>query len=60
MLHLLIVILDDLRTMPPLLAAWQAIDLPGATILQSAGAYRTTTRLSRVDLGTLDRLFETD
>lgn len=60
MFHLLIVILDDLRAMPPLLAAWQAIDLPGATILQSAGAYRTTTWLSRVGLGALDRLFETE
>jgi CBS domain-containing protein len=58
MIHLLIVILDDLGRMPALLQAWQAIGLPGATILESAGAYRATTWLSRVGLGALDRLFE--
>ena len=60
MIHLLIVILDDLGRMPALLQAWQAIGLPGATILESAGAYRTTTWLSRVGLGAIDRLFETE
>lgn len=60
MIHLLIVILDDLGRMPALLQAWQAIGLPGATILQSVGAYRTSTWLSRVGLGALDRLFETE
>jgi CBS domain-containing protein len=34
--------------------------LPGATILESAGAYRTTTWLSRVGLGALNRLFEAE
>jgi CBS domain-containing protein len=60
MIHLLTVILDDLGRMPALLQAWQAIGLPGATILESAGAYRTTTWLSRVGLGAIDRLFETE
>ena len=60
MIYLLTVILDDLGRMPALLQAWQRIALPGATILQSAGGYRTTTWLSRVGLGALDRLFETD
>jgi CBS domain-containing protein len=60
MVHLLIVILDDLKWMPALLGAWQAIGLPGATILASAGAYRTTTWLSRVGLGALDRIFEVE
>jgi CBS domain-containing protein len=60
MVHLLIVILDDLRQMPALLQAWQAIGLPGATILESAGAYRTMTWLSRVGLGGLGRLFEAE
>lgn len=59
-MHLLIVILDDLGRMPALLQAWRAIGLPGATILQSAGAYRTVTWLSRVGLGALDRLFESE
>jgi CBS domain-containing protein len=60
MIHLLIVILDDLGRMPALLQAWQAIGLPGATILESAGAYRATTWLSRVGLGALDHLFEVE
>lgn len=60
MIHLLMVILDDLKRMPALLLAWQAIGLPGATILESAGAYRATTWLSRVGLGALNRLFEAE
>jgi CBS domain-containing protein len=60
MVHLLIVILDDLSTMPRIFAAWRKIGLPGATILQSAGAYRATTWLSRVGLGALDRLFDSE
>lgn len=60
MIHLLIVILDDLTRMPALLQAWQAIGLPGATILESAGAHRTMTWLSRVGLGALGRLFEAE
>lgn len=60
MIHLLIVILDDLVRLPALLQAWQTIGLPGATILESAGAYRTTTWLGRVGLGALNRLFEAD
>lgn len=58
--HLVIVILDDLKVLPDLLKAWRAAGIPGATILQSAGAYRTTTWLSRVGLGALDRLFDTE
>lgn len=60
MIHLLIVILDDLARLPALLQAWQSIGLPGATILESAGAYRTTTWLRRVGLGALNRLFEAE
>ena len=60
MIYLLIVILDDLKRMPGLLRAWQEIGLLGATILQSAGAYRTTTWLTQVGLGALDRLFEAE
>jgi CBS domain-containing protein len=60
MLHLLIVILDDLAILPALLTAWQAVGVPGVTILQSAGAYRTQTWLGRVGLGAIDRLFESD
>lgn len=60
MTHLLIVILDDLGRLPALLQTWQAIGLPGATILESAGAFRTTSWLRRVGLGALDRLFEAE
>ena len=60
MAHLLMIILDDLKVMPDLLRAWREAGVSGATILQSAGAYRTATWLSRVGLGALDRLFESE
>ncbi len=60
MSQMLIVILDDLKALPKLLAAWRQASVPGATIVPSAGAYRTTTWLSKVGLGALDRLFEAD
>jgi CBS domain-containing protein len=52
------VIIDDLECLPELLQAWRAIGVPGATILESAGAYRVESWLSRVGLSGLDRLFE--
>lgn len=60
MSQMLIVILDDLKALPKLLAAWWQAGVPGATIVPSAGAFRTTTWLSKVGLGALDRLFEAD
>ena len=60
MFYLLIIILDDLSLMPELLQTWKAIGVPGATILESAGAYRASTWLSRVGLGAIDRLFEAE
>lgn len=60
MIHLLIVILDDLRSMPSLLHAWQEIGVPGATILESVGAYRASSWLARVGLGAVGRLFEAE
>ena len=60
MIYMLIVILDDLRLMPELLQTWKEIGVPGATILESAGAYRASTWLSRVGLGAMDRLFEAE
>lgn len=59
-LYLLVVILDDLGRLADLLAAWRAIGLPGATILQSVGSHRAHSWLSRVGLGAVDRLFETE
>jgi CBS domain-containing protein len=46
--------------MPDLLQAWRTIGVPGTTILETAGAYRVETWLSRVGLGGLDRLFESN
>jgi len=60
MTHLLIVILNDLKLLPELLNAWQAIGLPGPTILEGAGGYRTSSWLTKVGLGALGRIFETD
>jgi CBS domain-containing protein len=60
MIYLLIVILDDLRLMPELLRTWKEIGVPGATILESAGAHRASTWLSRVGLGAMSRLFEAE
>jgi CBS domain-containing protein len=60
MTHLVVVILDDLPRLPALMEAWRSIGVPGVTILQSAGAYRTRAWLSRVGLGAIDRLFETE
>lgn len=60
MTHLLIVILNDLQCLPDLLQAWQDVGVPGATILESVGAYRAGTWLTQVGLGTLDRLFEAE
>ncbi len=58
MTHLMIVILDDLTGLPDLIQAWRNIGVPGATILESAGAFRMESWLERVGLGNLDRLFE--
>jgi CBS domain-containing protein len=59
MTHLLIVVLDDLNCLPELLRVWQQIGVPGATILESVGAHRARSWLSRVGLDSLEHLFET-
>jgi nitrogen regulatory protein P-II 1 len=58
MIHLLIIILDDLSSLPKLLQAWHDIGVPGATILESVGAHRARGWLSRVGLEGLEHLFE--
>jgi len=60
MAYLLVVILDDLKVLPDLLRAWREAGVPGATILESVGAYRAHTWLERVGLGALERLFEAE
>jgi CBS domain-containing protein len=58
MTHLLIVVLDDLDCLPELLQVWQEIGVPGTTILESVGAHRARSWLSRVGLDRLEHLFE--
>ena len=58
MTHLLIIVLDDLNYLPELLRVWQEIGVPGATILESVGAHRARSWLSRVGLDSLEHLFE--
>ena len=59
MTHLVIIVLDDLSFLPELLRVWQEIGVPGATILESVGAHRARSWLSRVGLDSLEHLFET-
>lgn len=60
MSYLVIVILDDIDRLPAILNVWQSIGVPGVTILESTGGYRTASWLSQVGLEFLDRLFETE
>lgn len=60
MAHLLLLVIDDMAVLPALLEAWQSVGVPGVTILQSAGAYRTQKWLRRMGLSALDRLFDSE
>ena len=60
MIHLVLLIVDDLERLPSLVKAWREIGVPGATILESIGAHRATSWLSQMGLSALDRLFEAD
>ena len=60
MAYLIVVILDDIKYMPEIIETWKEIGVSGATIIESAGAYRATSWLSQVGLGALDHLFEAD
>ena len=57
MTHLLMVILDDLSCLPDLLQAWREIGVR-TTIMESVGARRAETWLSKAGLANLDRLFD--
>jgi nitrogen regulatory protein P-II 1 len=56
MIHLLVVILEDLSKMPDLMKAWKRIGVPGITILQSMGGFHAETWLQRLGLGGISRL----
>lgn len=58
--YMVLVILDDPEVLPELLKAWRDVGVSGATILESAGAYRTASWLGRVGLTALGRLFDSD
>ena len=60
MAYLLIIVVHNLAKLPDLLHAWQRIGVPGATVLKSTGAYRMTTWLTRVGLGGLERLVDSE
>lgn len=56
--YILLMILHDTSKLTELLHAWKKAGVPGSTILKSAGGHRTTSLLSRLGAGVLDRLFE--
>jgi predicted transcriptional regulator len=58
MIHLVIVILNDLSKLPDLLDGWRKIGVPGATVLNSVGGYHIENWLQRVGLGALGKLFD--
>ncbi|HEX6304897.1 MAG TPA: CBS domain-containing protein [Anaerolineales bacterium] len=58
MIHLLVVILEDLSKMPDLMKAWKRIGVPGTTILQSMGGFHAETWLQRLGLGGISRLVD--
>jgi CBS domain-containing protein len=58
MTHILKIILDDIKNLPDLLQTWREIGVTGTTIMKSVGGYRTSTWLSKVGLGAIDKIFE--
>ncbi len=55
--HLVVVILHQTAQLPKLLEAWHTIDVPGITVLRSAGGHRTRNWLREVGLGAIGDLF---
>jgi CBS domain-containing protein len=58
MTHILQIILDDIDYLPELLQVWREIGVSGTTIMKSVGGYRTSTWLSKVGLGAIDKIFD--
>lgn len=58
MTHILQIILDDINYLPDLLQVWREIGVSGTTIMKSVGGYRTSTWLSKVGLGAIDKIFD--
>lgn len=58
MTNLILLVLDNLASMPEILDVWQRIGVPGTTILESVGAHKARGWLSRVGLESLEHLFE--
>jgi CBS domain-containing protein len=57
MAHLLVVILYKPSQLPELLEVWHDIDVPGVTVMESAGGYRTRNWLQQMGLGAISGLF---
>lgn len=60
MAQLLVVILHEPSQLSALLDAWHNIGVPGITILESAGGYRTKNWLQEMGLGALSKLFSSE
>lgn len=58
MSKLLLIILNDISVLPDLLSVWREIGVPGTTILKSAGGHASRTWLKRVELDSINKLFE--
>jgi CBS domain-containing protein len=58
MTHILQIILDDTSFLPDLLQVWREIGVSGTTIIKSVGGYRTSSWLSKVGLGAIDKIFD--
>jgi CBS domain-containing protein len=57
MAHLLVVILYKSSQLPGLLDAWHELNVPGITVLRSAGGRRARNWLQQVGLGSIGELF---
>jgi CBS domain-containing protein len=58
MTHIIQIILDDTSYLPEILQVWREIGVSGTTIMKSVGGYRTSTWLSKVGLGAIDKIFD--
>ena len=60
MTHLLVVILYKTSQLPDLLEAWHTVNVPGITVLNSAGGYRTRNWLHQAGFGAIGELFSSE
>jgi CBS domain-containing protein len=58
MTYLLVVIVNNLSSLPKIMQAWRRIGVPGVTLLQSVGGFHAENWLQRLGLGGFGRLFD--